>query len=585
MARAATGTRRPTGTRTTTARRPAGAKATPRRGARRAAPQKKKLGRKKRFATAIDIGHYSVKIATVALDEAGLAVVQRATVQPLDLAAAAGEEDALHQAQVKALKAALHSHGRLTGRIVLALPRDATTIRYITLPSSRHEELKEMLFLDAERHIPFSVDNVEIDFEVLEKLGEHESRIMMVSAPRSEIEPLLDICHKAGVNPETVDVDILGACHAYMTNGKADETKAIIDFGRESTGLGIISNNRILFSRSLSVSESKILQGFPGAKTWSDLRTRLTAIGTLPPKDRAKVEQWIGDLYVDLMRSVSAFVCEHPGNRVGRIILCGGGPYLPSGPSDSLAVRLQTKSVAELPLDGEIPSDSSYQGPELAVAIGLALRALRKNGEAVNLLPRDIIAEQERKEQRAFFRSAFLLGLLAFLFCGVGLYLKWEEKYTQLKELRAQVKEIEPETKDLRYMQAKVDIVDSYLDRDHSCLEVLSTVLQALPDEPPQNVALNRIIFKKRETLTLEGLVRTSDDVNRMSDILIHQLSAEPTKIFRSVSPGKHTERDTGIDGLKARDFTFECDLEYKEYETAREKVRHKITARTQSGR
>ncbi len=584
MARAATGTRRPTGLRTTTARRPAGAKAAPRKGTRRAAPQKKKLGRRKRFATAIDIGHYSVKIATVAMDEAGTAVVQRATVQPLDLAAAAGEKEALYQAQVKALKAAIHSHGRLTGRIVLALPRDSTTIRYITLPSSHRDELKEMLFLDAERHIPFPVDNVEIDFEVLEKLGEHESRIMMISAPRAEIEPLLDICHEAGVNPEAVDVDILGACYAYMTNGKTDETKAIIDFGRESTRLGIVSNNRVLFSRSLSVSESRLLEGFPGAKTWSDLRTRLTAIGTLPPKDRAKVEQWIGDLYVDLMRSVSAFVCEHPGNRVDRIILCGGGPYLPSGPSDSLALRLQTKAVAEVPLDGEIPSDSSYQGPELAVAIGLALRALRKNGEAVNLLPRDIIAEQERKEQRAFFQSALLLGLLAVLFCGVGLYLKWEEKYTQLKELREQVKAIEPETKDLRFMQAKVDIVDSYLDRDHSCLRVLTTVLQALPDEPPHNVSLNRIIFKKRDTLTLEGLVRTSDDVTRVGDILL-QLAAEPNKIFRSVSPGKHTERDTGIDGLKARDFTFECELEYKEYETEREKARPTISARSRSGR
>ncbi|MFH1741583.1 MAG: pilus assembly protein PilM [bacterium] len=584
MVRSRARVRRP-GTRPATTRRTARGQAAPRRAGRRSTQAQKKLGRKKRFSTAIDIGHYSVKIATVAVDDAGQARVQRATVQPLELVGAPKEENGLREAQVKALKAAIHQHGRLTGRIVLAIPRASTIIRYLKLPSSRRNELKEMVLLDAERHIPFSITEAEIDFEIIEKLGEHESAIMMVSAPRSEIDPLLDICREAGVIPEAVDVDILGACHAYRQSGDQEETKAVIDFGRESTCLGIISHGQILFTRSLSVGESRLLSGFPGAETWGDLRTRLAAIGALPPQDRAKVESWIGDLYVDLMRSVSAFVCEHPGSRVDRIILCGGGPYLPSGPSDTLSVRLKTKALVEQPLNGDLPSDSSYQGPELASAVGLALRSLQGNGQAINLLPSEMVAERERQEHRAFYKSAIFLGLLAVIFAGVGFYLKWEEKHSQLVDLRTKIHEIQPDISKLRQMEAKIDIVRTYLDREHSCLTVLSEILNNLPSQPPNNVSLNRIVFEKGKSLRLEGLVRSSKDVAQVNDILLEmgpQLLPGKREIFRRVASTGHTERDLAINDEKAFEFGFDCELAYDEQtQIKRDKSRRRLAPRS----
>ena len=563
--------------RTTPGRRAATGRAVPRRAGRRPPQQKKKLGRKKRYSTAIDIGHYSVKVVTIAVDETDQVQVQRATVQPLDRPSAPGQEMNLHQAQLGALKAALHRHGRLTGRIVVALPRALTTIRYLTLPSSDLDELREMILLDAERYIPFPIDEVEIDFEILERLGEHESFIMMVSASRSEIYALLDLCREAGAIPEMVDVDILGACRSYSQNGDREETKAVIDFGRESTGVGIISKGQVLFTRSLSVGESSLLSGFPGARTWGDLRTRLAAIGALPPQDRSKVESWIGDLYIDLMRSVSAFVCEHPGSRVDRIILCGGGVYLPSGPSDTLTVRLKTKALMEQPLDGDLPADSSYEGPELAAVLGIALRAVQANGRAINLLPSEMVAEREHQEQRAFFKSACFLALLAFICAGVAFYLKWEKKHSLLVDLREQIEEIKPETEKLQQMDSKIKMVDTYLDRDRSCLKVLESVLNSLPSNSPHNVSLSRLHFQKRDLLSLDGQVRTSEDVNQVSEILMRmgpQLLPGKPKIFRSVNQRSREERDIGFDGLRVWNFTFECELEYKESEQEREKLR-----------
>lgn len=532
-----------------------------------------------------------MKVVTIAADETGQCQVQNVTVQPLDLSKRSEKERDLRSLQVDALKDAVRQHKRLKGQLILAVPRSLTTVRYLKLPSSRYDELKEMILLDAERHIPFPIDDVEMDFEILEKISEHESKIMLVSAPRKEIDHLMDICREAQVMPERLDVDILGACRAYQQNGSADETTAVIDFGRDSTCLGIMSGGQILFTRSLSVGESKLLSEMPGAHTWNDLRTRLSAIGALPPQEREKVERWIGDLYTGLMRSVSAFACEHPGSRVDRIILCGGGGYIPTGPTDSLAVRLKTNANAEIPLGGDIPKDSAYQGPELASAIGIALRNLQSNGRTVNLLPKELLAERKRREQRAFWKSALFLALIAALCGGATLYLKWEQKYSELVQLRERIAELKPEILDLQQKEAKVEIVNTYLDREHSCLTVLSSVLESLPDEPPNNVALSRIVFKKGETLTLEGQVRTSDDINKVNSILLTmgpQLAAGKPKIFKNVIPGTRRSGELGFDGLKAWDFSFECELEYKEkeIEKERERARNRINrARNRSSR
>ncbi len=581
MARARRPRQRPGTTRRTT-RSGAKPRTAARRPGQRAQQQQRtaKLGRGKRFSTAIDIGHYSVKIVTIAADESERFQIQNVTVQPIDLPKRSEKDVDFRQLRIDALKEAVHQHKRLKGQLVLAVPRELTAVRYLKLPSSRYDELKEMIILDAERHIPFPIEDVELDFEILEKISEHESKIMLVSAPRDEIDLLMDICREAGVMPECLDVDILGACRAYQQNGKTDETTAVIDFGRDSTCLGIMSGGKVLFSRSLSIGETRLLAQFPGASTWTDLRTRLAAIGALPPQERERVEKWIGDLYTDLMRSVSSFACEYPGSRVDRIILCGGGGYIPTGPTDSLAVRLKTNANAELPLGGDIPTDPSYHGPELAPAIGIALRNLQSNGRAVNLLPRELVAERARREQRAFWKSAFFLALIALLCGGAGLYLKWETKYSELTALRERIAELKPEFQELRKKEAKVEIVDSYLDREHSCLKVLSSVFESLPDNPPNNVALSRIVFKKGETLTLEGQVRTSDDINKVNSILLTmgpQPAAGKTKLFKNIYPGPRHSRELGFDGLRAWDFSFECELEYKEKEKELERVRNRL--------
>ena len=146
--------------------------------------QVKKLGRGKQFATGIDIGSFSVKIISLGSDDAGMVVISRITVVKLESAEKNETQEQHLQRQKVALKEALKKHGHLQGKIVIGFPRELATARYINFPSSNRDEIKEMLLFDVERHVPFAVDDLEISYQKIELINEHETRILMVCVPK-----------------------------------------------------------------------------------------------------------------------------------------------------------------------------------------------------------------------------------------------------------------------------------------------------------------------------------------------------------------------------------------------------------------
>lgn len=242
------------------------------RGAKTTRASSGKLGRGKRYATGIDIGHYSIKIMSVAGDDAGKVVIRKVTVAPVPPPDGPEYPEELHTRQKEALKEAVRQHGRMEGRIVLGLPRDRATVRYLSLPSTNPAEIRDMLLYDVERHVPFPIDEMELSFQIIETMGEHESRIMMVCAPRKEIEPYIDICREAGIDADVILINALADSEAYRRTLAEDETAALVNFGRSSLTLSVVKGGALLFSRSLPVSERRLLEGFSGAKSWKEDR-------------------------------------------------------------------------------------------------------------------------------------------------------------------------------------------------------------------------------------------------------------------------------------------------------------------------
>jgi Tfp pilus assembly PilM family ATPase len=477
---------------------------------------KKKLGRGKRAATGIDIGAFSIKIVTLYGDDEGNIDVRRVTLVPLGKPQGAEYAEELTARQKEALKDAVKKHGKMEGRIVLGFPRDKVTIRYLTLPSGNPDELREMLHYDVERHVPFSIDEMEISFQIVEKLGEHESRIMMVCAPRKEIEPYLDMCLGLGIEIDRIDLDVMGDTAAYGRTLQPEETVAVVNFGRSSVKLSVIRNKELMFSRSLPITEDRLLAGFPGAKTWRDLQGRVTAMGALNPNEREHFAAWVDKLSMELLRSVSSYACENPAAKIDRMILSGGAGFFPAGPPRGLNLRIKTNTTVESAFNGELPTGDGVHGCEVSTCTGLALRGLRPVKNTLNLLPEDFIQERDKVNKSAFHKNAAILFFMILTLLGGAGYLYWYEKYVQYSQLDAFYKERLLKASGLSSKQKDIGTVEKYLNKEQSCLNVLQAVIKILP----QKTYINSLTFTKSKSIEIIGQVETDQEYQKFLENL-----------------------------------------------------------------
>lgn len=527
----------------------------------------KKLGRGKRYATGIDIGSYSVKILTLGGDEGGNISVQAVTIVPLAKPEGPEYPEEKHKRQEAALKEAVKKHGKLQGRVVLSFPRSMATIRYLSLPSSNPEELRDMVFYDAERHVPIPLDEMEISFQIIEQLGEHESRVMMVAVPTDELDPYINICEEAGIDVNAVDLDVLADMETYSRAASSGETIAVVNFGRSSINMGILKDQRMLFSRSLPVSETRLLAGFVGSHSLKDLQGRVTAAGVLNPKEREHFAAWVDKLGMELMRSVSAFLCENPKARLDRMILCGGAGYFPAGPPRGLTVKVKTKIAVENAMNGELPHSDQYKGTELATVCGLALRGLKPPVQALNLIPEEVMNERARENRSIFRKNVTVFFFMIMVLIGGGGFLHWYDLYEDFTKVDDFYSDLNLEAKKVAAMNKKIKIVENYIDTKQSCTNVLQKVLETL-GSIPSKLYISGISFKKRERLEIIGQALNNDDVNQITRLLI-DLRPDPNseKFFANVFAGETQPTMLNLDAqqLQVHQFRITCQLNWTE--------------------
>jgi type IV pilus assembly protein PilM len=535
----------------------------------------KKLGRGKRFSTGVDIGTYSVKIVTLAGDDAGGLDINKITVVPLSPAELHESQETRLERQRAGLKEAYKKHGKFLGKVTLGYPRRLATTRYINFPSANREEIREMLLFDVERHVPFAVDDLVVSYQKIEQVGEHETRLLMVCTPKKEIIPYVEMCFDVGITVDALDLDVFGDCTAYKQTTRPEDALAIVNFGQTSVNFAVILDGTMIFSRNLPVSELQLIRHFPGCHSWNELRGRITAVGPVNPNEKKHYDAWIDRLGTEMKRCISAFECEHAGQKLDRLIFCGGAGYFPAGPPRGLSKYISLQPMVDSPLNGEIPAHSDYHGSELATVVGLAIRGLSHSQDNLNLLP-EVYIDEQRHQQKVGFRKnvAILLFMILILLGGTG-FLKWNLNYTQNQKLDALAQERKAESVAIQAIMKDIKVVEEYLDSKNSCTNILKDVLQVFRK---QKCYVSKITFTKQRTLEITGQVLSEEAFQMINSELNNFIddgstNSSENKYFTAVFP-----RDTGADELVLNTnrklpvykFTIICSLKSNEVDSRR---------------
>jgi type IV pilus assembly protein PilM len=263
-------------------------------------------------------------------------------------------------------------------------------IKRVSLQQMTEEELSESIKFEAEQYIPFDIDDVSLDFQILEqRQDENLMDVLIVAVKKDKINEYVSVVSEAGLNPVIVDVDAFALENMYEINYEINEIDniAMVNIGASMININIMKGGVSVFTRDSSIGGNLLTEALQREFTVSyDNAERLKygeAVEGVSQEDVASVlmsasEEIIGEISrsFDFFKSTSS-----QGEDIHEIILTGGSVLVKDFvPLLSERIGVSAK-IAEPMKNIRIPEsfDKGYVkkiSPMMAVAAGLALRRI-----------------------------------------------------------------------------------------------------------------------------------------------------------------------------------------------------------------
>jgi len=337
-----------------------------------------------------DISSSSIKMVEIAAAGKGMYRVERYAVEPLP-------KDSVVDGNINNLDAVSEAltrcHKRLGSNIknlALALPNAAVISKKILVPAGQPEEdLELQVETEANQYIPFALDEVNLDFQVLGSAPNNPEDVeVLIAASRKEkIEDRIAAAEVAGLKAVVMDVDIFASQAAFELiasqfpdKGK-DQNIAIVDVGATMMNVNVLRNGQSIYMRE---------QPFGGTQLTQEIQNRFglspeeaeaaKRAGGLPENYESEVLQPFMDMLgLEVARALQFFFTSTQFNQVNHIVLSGGCAAIP-GIDAAVTKRTQVNTVianpfANMALSSRIkPKSLTQDAPSLMVACGLAMR-------------------------------------------------------------------------------------------------------------------------------------------------------------------------------------------------------------------
>ena len=273
--------------------------------------------------------------------------------------------------------------------VITAVSGRAVIVKKVVMDKMNPDDAKEAIFWEAEQHVPFDIDDVCLDFQVLkEDVGANQMEILLVAAKKEMVNTHADLIRDAGVNPVIIDVDSFAVQNAYESSldGGWTGVTGLINIGSDVTNINIVQNNIPLFTRDLSVGSNVFIEGMQRELGMSFEEAELMVSGETSIEEEDRVREIIAsaseELSMGIERSISFLKTAGDADQLDEVVMSGGGARLP-WLRDILSEKHQIEfkindSVTRIEQDESLMEsgieDLEKVAPLLTVSLGLALR-------------------------------------------------------------------------------------------------------------------------------------------------------------------------------------------------------------------
>jgi type IV pilus assembly protein PilM len=273
--------------------------------------------------------------------------------------------------------------------VVASLSGNSVIVKKITLPTMTEAELSESIYWEAEQYIPFDIQDVNLDYEILDKgTGQEGSmEVLLVAAKKEKIADYTNVIAQAGKTPVVVDVDVFALQNAFEANYgfEPNAVVAILNAGASAININILSGSQSVFTRDVSMGGNAFTEAVQKElnlpyESAEQLKKGQDVDGATYEDARAVLRAMTDNVLLEVEKTFDFFKATASSDRIDRIMLSGGASRV-EGFAESLRERFGTEVEPFDPFR-QVACDASKVGVDnvddvaavAAVAMGLALR-------------------------------------------------------------------------------------------------------------------------------------------------------------------------------------------------------------------
>ena len=339
----------------------------------------------------VDISSSALKLVELSETGKGAYRLERYALEPL-------AKDVVSDGNIANLDqvsdALRRGHKRLGTRnrnVALALPAAMVITKKIIVPAGQtEEELELQVEAEANQYIPFALDEVNLDFQILGPAPNNadEVEVLIAASRKEKVEDRVAIAEAAGLKPRVMDVESYATEEAFQmvapslpANGR-DQNIALVDIGAHVMHFYVLRNNQILFSRDQAFGGNQLTHEIQRAFNLSpeEAESAKRNAGLPENYDVDVLQPFMETLALEITRALQFFFTSTSYNQVDQIVLAGGCALLP-GLDELVAKRAGVATVVGNPFaamqtsDRIRPRQLAQDAPLLTIATGLALRS------------------------------------------------------------------------------------------------------------------------------------------------------------------------------------------------------------------
>ena len=338
----------------------------------------------------VDISSSSVKMVELASDGKKGCRVERYALEVLPRDAVADGNIVNLEATAEAVRRTWKKLGTSTRSVAVALPASHVITKKIIVPAGqREDELEVLVETEANQYIPFALEEVNLDFQIIGPApsSPDELEVLIAASRKEKVEDRVAVVESAGLKAVVMDVESYAVQASFeliekqLPDGGKGQIIALIDVGANVMNLTVLRNSQQLYVREQAFGGNQLTQDIARlyGMTFEEAEAEKRRNNLSDNYEAELLQPFVESMALEVSRALQFFFTSTQFSQVNHIVLAGGCAVLP-GADEAVAARTQINTIIANPFADMVLSDRVTakrllaDASSLMVACGLALR-------------------------------------------------------------------------------------------------------------------------------------------------------------------------------------------------------------------